>query len=186
MIRPHETLLNVGITEPVFHVMAADNIVDPCSIISRSGVDFGLPASIHAPAALVKTPTHVPHDGCFSSLVSFPVDFAAHEQLVEHSSCRGRDPLDGIHAVLPHALLGRRSIDLLSRNIEIAGPDDSLAHLDQIAYPRIEDAQKAGPIVCSGLVALGRTVRADEDESGKFQYDTSAFGVKGGSIVIGL
>lgn len=116
----------------------------------------------------MEPPANVPHDGRLSAFVSLSVNLAADEQLVKEASSRDRHPLNRVKPVLLHALLRGRRVQDFPRNVQISCPYDPFAHGDQVAYSRVEDTEKTGPVVCAGLISLCGTVGADEDEGRKF------------------
>jgi hypothetical protein len=184
MIGTHETFLDVGSGEPVLNVMAADHIINPGAIIAGSCIDFGFPTSIHSPATFMKCSANVPQDRSLSTFVSFSMDLATNQELIEHSSCWCRNPFNRVEAIFSHALLRSSCVHLFPGYIEIASPDNSLSHLDKVPYPGIEDLQKARAVVGSSFIALSRTVCTDKYKCRELQNNTSSLAIQRCRVIV--
>ena len=75
-------------------------------------------------------------------------------------------------------LLGVRGVDYVSRDIDVACQNDSLPTGDQISHACVERIEKPDAKIIPGLISIGRTVHAYQDEGRKLEKQTSTFGIK--------
>ena len=72
--------------KPITHGATRQDKVDSASKVARPGIDLYLPMSVHARSLRVKLPGGVKHDRLLPAFVSFTVDLAANNELVEDAA----------------------------------------------------------------------------------------------------
>lgn len=134
----------------------------------------------------MKVTANIPHDLLFSSFIPWTMNFTLHDELIEESSGRGRNPANMIDTVPALHLFGHCRVNSIARNVEITHPNHILAHLDQIADPPVEKLQESCTEVRARLISLGRTISTQQHKSWKLKHNTSSFRVKSGKVNLGF
>ena len=130
----------------------------------------------------MKRTAYIHHHWLLSTLISLSEDFATNQQLVEHTSSRCGNVLLSCHPVLLQLLFRVRCIHLLAYDVQVPSQEDSFSSLHEIAHPGIERIEEADSKFIPSLVSVCRTIDTDEDESRKFENDTTTFGIEGRNI----
>jgi hypothetical protein len=164
--------------KPIAHRATRQNKVYTTSKVSGSGIDLYLPMSVHTRSFRMKLSGGIKQDGLLAAFVSFTIDLATNDELVEDTTIWCADVfLAGQPGLLD--VLGRRSrVDQASGDIEVADQDHSLAHLVEFTYTAVQGSKEGIPKVISETIGVGRTIDSKENESTELETHTPAFGIQ--------
>jgi hypothetical protein len=113
----------------------------------------------------MKFATQVVQDGFFSSFITMPRYLAIPQKLVEDTPVRCAEVLRVCHAFRAHIVLCFGRVNEVTGDVQVASEYDVLAHLSEVADPRVECCQEAVTKVISQTIAVGRAIDTKEYES---------------------